>query len=219
MRQRILTSGPWSSDERLAILDYCQSDVEGLARLFIAMLARWPLGPVDLERVLVRGRYVATVAKMEYRGVPIDANTLGLMRDNWQLLKRTLIEETDRAYGVYDQGSFRTHLFERYLKTQDITWPRLESGMPQLDYATFKSMALRYPKLEELRQLRKTVAAMGEIKLTVGRIMAAWARVMCPSPSTRRAHIAICSRTTSNRHHGPVITRCSSPVRRSSQRT
>ena len=168
MRQRILTSGPWSSDERLAILDYCQSDVDGLARLFIAILARWPLGPMDLERVLVRGRYVATVAKMEYRGVPIDASILGLMRDNWQLLKRTLIEETDRAYGVYDQGSFRTHLFERYLKTQDITWPRLDSGMPQLDYATFKSMALRYPKLEELRQLRKTVAAMGEIKLTVG---------------------------------------------------
>ena len=50
MRQRILTGGPWSSDERLAILDYCQSDVDGLARLFTAMLARWPLGPMNFDR-------------------------------------------------------------------------------------------------------------------------------------------------------------------------
>ena len=49
MRQRILTGGPWSSDERLTILDYCQSDVDGLAMLFSAMLARWPLGLMDLD--------------------------------------------------------------------------------------------------------------------------------------------------------------------------
>jgi hypothetical protein len=107
MRQRILTGGPWSSDERLAILDYCQSDVDGLATLFAAMLAHWPLEPMDLDQVLTRGRYVATVALMEHRGVPIDTTTLGLMRDNWHDFKQALIEKTDQAYGVYDKGSFR----------------------------------------------------------------------------------------------------------------
>jgi len=169
MRQRILTGGPWSSDERLAILDYCQSDVDGLARLFSAMLNRWPLKSIDLEQALARGRYVATVARMEYRGVPIDVKTLNLMRNNWYHLKQALIEETDQAYGVYEQGSFRTHLFERYLTTQDIAWPRLPSGELQLDRDTFKMMALRYPQLANLRELRKTLAEMREIKLTVGR--------------------------------------------------
>ena len=97
MRQRILTGGPWSSDERLAILDYCQSDVDGLARLFTAMLARWPLGIMDLDQVLARGRYVATVAQMEHRGVPIDTRTLNLMRDNWHEFIQALIEKTDQA--------------------------------------------------------------------------------------------------------------------------
>jgi DNA polymerase I len=169
MRQRILTGGPWSSDERLAILDYCQSDIDGLATLFTAMLARWPLGPTDLDQVLTRGRYVATVALMEHRGVPIDTTTLGLMRDNWHDFKQALIEKTDQAYGVYDKGSFRVHLFEHYLGAQNIAWPRLPSGELQLDRDTFKMMALRHPQLAELRELRKTLAEMREIKLTVGR--------------------------------------------------
>jgi len=168
MRQCILTGGPWSPDERLAILDYCQSDVDGLGRLFSAMLNRWPLKSIDLEQALARGRYVATVARMEFRGVPIDVEILNLMRNNWHHLKQALIKETDQAYGVYEQGSFRTHLFERYLTTQDIAWPRLPSGELQLDRDTFKMMALRYPQLANLRELRKTLAEMREIKLTVG---------------------------------------------------
>ena len=38
-----------------------------------------------------------------------------------------------------------------------------------MDRDTFKMMALRYPLLAELRELRKTLAEMREIKLTVGR--------------------------------------------------
>jgi DNA polymerase-1 len=169
MRQRILSGGPWSSDERLAILDYCQSDVNGLAKLFSAMLNRWPLTSMDLDQALARGRYVATVAQMEHRGVPIDTRMLNLMRDNWLEFKQALIKKTDQAYGVYERGSFRTHLFERYLTAQNIAWPRLSSGELQLDRDTFKMMALRYPQLAELRELRKTLAEMREIKLTVGR--------------------------------------------------
>ena len=169
MRQRILSGGPWSPDERLAILDYCQSDVNGLAKLFSAMLNRWPLRSMDLDQALARGRYVATVAQMEHRGVPIDTRMLNLMRDNWLEFKQALIKKTDQAYGVYERGSFRTHLFERYLTAQNIAWPRLSSGELQLDRDTFKMMALRHPQLSEHRELRKTLAEMREIKLMVGR--------------------------------------------------
>lgn len=169
MRGCILTGGPWSHHERRAILDYCQSDVDGLAQLFVAMLERWPLTSIDLEQALVRGRFTACVGQMEHLGVPVDAKTLRLMRDNWQALKQILIEETDHAYGVYDQGSFRIHLFEKYLKAQGITWPSHEAGGPQLDRETFKSMATRHPQLADLYELRKTLAEMREIKLTVGR--------------------------------------------------
>ena len=38
MRDLVLRGGPWSAAERLAILDYCESDVAALRRLLPAML-------------------------------------------------------------------------------------------------------------------------------------------------------------------------------------
>ena len=49
MRDLVLRGGPWSNDERLAILDYCETDVAALARLLPAMLPK-----IDLPRALLR---------------------------------------------------------------------------------------------------------------------------------------------------------------------
>ena len=49
MRALILRGGPWSADERRAILDYCQADVDALAELFPRMLPAI-LGRQRLER-------------------------------------------------------------------------------------------------------------------------------------------------------------------------
>ena len=52
MRGLILTGGPWTSDEKAAILDYCQSDVDALARLLPVMVHEG----IDLPRALLRWR-------------------------------------------------------------------------------------------------------------------------------------------------------------------
>ena len=67
MRSLILGGGPWSEQERAAILDYCESDVVALERLLSAMLPG-----IDLPRALLRGRYMAAAAAIEHNGVPID---------------------------------------------------------------------------------------------------------------------------------------------------
>jgi DNA polymerase I len=51
MRDLILGGGPWSHEERRAILDYCESDVIALDKLLPAMLPG-----IDLPRALHRGR-------------------------------------------------------------------------------------------------------------------------------------------------------------------
>src|SRR5262252_10905428 len=51
MRDLVLRGGPWSKEERIAILDYCQSDVVALERLLPAMVPA-----IDLPRALLRGR-------------------------------------------------------------------------------------------------------------------------------------------------------------------
>jgi DNA polymerase-1 len=67
MRSLILSGGPWSHPERQAILDYCQADVDALARLLPRMLPailghrNWH---ANLGRALLRGRYMAAVARL-----------------------------------------------------------------------------------------------------------------------------------------------------------
>jgi hypothetical protein len=68
MRALVLRGGPWTERERADILDYCESDVRALQRLLPAMA---PV--IDQPRALLRGRYMAAVAKMEVAGVPSDA--------------------------------------------------------------------------------------------------------------------------------------------------
>ena len=79
MRERslILQGGPWSESERGAILDYCATDIAALEKLLPVMAPR-----LDLPRALLRGRYMAAAAAMEWSGVPIDVPTLELFREH-----------------------------------------------------------------------------------------------------------------------------------------
>jgi hypothetical protein len=62
-RDMVMRGGHWHAAERQYILDYCQSDVDALDRL----LGRMQAG-IDLPRALLRGRYMAAVARIEWRG-------------------------------------------------------------------------------------------------------------------------------------------------------
>jgi hypothetical protein len=96
MRQLAERGGPYTAGERAALLDYCQSDVDSLARLLPAMLPR-----IDLPRAVLRGRYMTAVARMEWNGVPLDVDTLARLRGRWERIKGRLIEEVDRDYRVF----------------------------------------------------------------------------------------------------------------------
>jgi hypothetical protein len=103
MRQLAMRGGPYTDAERAALLDYCQTDVNALARLLPAMLPR-----IDLPRALLRGRYMAAAARMEWTGVPLDTDALCKLRDQWDRIKGRLIAAVDTKYGVYVPVGGRT---------------------------------------------------------------------------------------------------------------
>ncbi len=164
MRELILAGGPYSAEDRAAILDYCQDDVDALSRLLPAMLPR-----LDLPRALLRGRYMAAVATMEHNGVPIDTVTFARLGEGWEVIKGELVRRIDADYGVFDGSTFKTDRFVDYLFRSGIPWPRLASGALDLKDATFKDMARAHPELGPLRQLRKTLAELRLNDLAVGR--------------------------------------------------
>ncbi len=105
MQELALRGGEYTEAERLALVDYCQTDVDALAKLLPAMLRR---NEIDLPRALLRGRYMAAAARMEWAGVPIDdQKTLGRLRRHWPAIKSRLVAAVDRGYGVYVPNGVR----------------------------------------------------------------------------------------------------------------
>ena len=70
--QEAIGTGTWQGRYTpTEILDYCGTDTEALKRLLPMMLPH-----IDLPRALLRGRYMAAAANMEFNGVPIDVPAL-----------------------------------------------------------------------------------------------------------------------------------------------
>jgi DNA polymerase family A len=163
MVELINTGGPWTPAEKLAILDYCESDVVGLDRLLTAMLSH-----LDVPRALYRGRYMASVASMEAVGVPIDVELLTRLRNRWEQIEQELIARVDAQYGVYEGTSFRKSKFERWLAEHGILWPRYANGELMLEDEVFRAMAKIHPELNPLRELRYSLSQLRLSDLPVG---------------------------------------------------
>lgn len=97
MRALAMRGGPYTAGEQVALLDYCQTDVDALARLLPVMLPG-----LDLPRALLRGRYTVAAARMEWNGTPLDARTFDRMRDNWDRIRTQLVGRVNARYGVYE---------------------------------------------------------------------------------------------------------------------
>ena len=163
MRVLILRGGPWSDAERLAILDYCEGDVDALRRLLLAMSSK-----LDLPRALLRGRFMAAAAAMEYAGTPIDTAMLELFRHHWTNIQDQLIAEINIGYGVFEGRTFKAERFAQWLATNDIPWPLLESGNLDLSDDTFRQLARAYPAVSPLRELRSSLSDLRLNDLAVG---------------------------------------------------
>jgi hypothetical protein len=163
MRQLAMRGAPWTEAEKLALLDYCESDVVAVERLFNRMSPQ-----IDLPRAILRGRYFKAVARIEYVGVPIDMPSLNRLKENWDNIQDRCIESIDGDYGVYDGRTFKQEMFEAYLVRNHIPWPRLPSGQIALSDDVFKDMSRAYPILAPLRELRSTLFRMRLSDLAVG---------------------------------------------------
>jgi hypothetical protein len=164
MQELAQRGGPWTSAEREALLDYCESDVRALERLLPAMLPR-----IDLPRaVTCRGRYMRAVARMEWAGVPMDVPTLRRLRAGWETIQDRLIADVDSRFGVFDGRSFRADRWEHWLARRGLPWPRLESGGLALDDDTFGEMGRVDADVALMRELRYSLSKLRLSKLAVG---------------------------------------------------
>jgi DNA polymerase-1 len=163
MRQLAMRGGPWTGEERAALLEYCAGDVDALCRLLPCLAPH-----LDLSAALLRGRYMRAAACMEDTGVPIDVPRLQQLRDAWGSLRTHLVREIATQFDVYEGESFSLHRFEQWLERHHMLWPRLDSGQLDLKDETFREMARIYPAVEPLRQVRHALSQLRLEELAVG---------------------------------------------------
>lgn len=164
MQELAQRGAPFTPEERGALLDYCQSDVDALVRLLPAML---PL--IDLPRALLRGRYMGAVAKIERNGIPIDVIALQRLREFWPQIQDRLIDRIDAGRGIYEGRSFKVNRFMDWLAAEQIAWPLLDSGRADLSDDTFREMARSFPEaIGPIRELRQSLSQLRLESLSVG---------------------------------------------------
>jgi hypothetical protein len=163
MRALALRGGPWTDEERAALLAYCETDVIALAQLLPHMMEG-----LDLPRALHRGRYMKAVARMERTGVPVNMGDLKRLRSRWGAIGERLIQEVDQGFGVFEGRTFKREHWRQWTRVHGIAWPELASGAQALDADTFRDMARIHPEVGEMKELRASLSQMRLADLAVG---------------------------------------------------
>jgi hypothetical protein len=163
MRDLTLRGGPWTEQEQIDLLDYCETDVVALELLLPAMMPT-----LDLPRALMRGRYMKAVSHMHTTGTPIDTQMQLEIATYWDQIQDELIARIDASYGVFEGRTFKAKNWADYLQKEGIAWPRLATGRLELTDDTFKQMARIYPKVAPIRELRSALSEMRLSNITVG---------------------------------------------------
>jgi hypothetical protein len=168
MRDRILQGPPFTTAEREAILEYCESDTRALARLVPHIIPTIR----SLPHALLRAQYMRTIAHQERRGIPLDMPTLERIWTRWDGIKLEIVCEKDKAFGAFEVVKgvphWRKDRFANYLQRNRMAWLTLPSGALDESDDAFKAMEGRYPQVRELRQIRYTLAKLKLRELQVG---------------------------------------------------
>jgi hypothetical protein len=96
MRELAMRGGPYTEQEIQDLLVYCESDVVGLGPLLEAMAPG-----INLAEALLRGRYMAAVARIEWNGCPVDVEMLDKLLRHWTTLRNRLVRAVNKDIDVF----------------------------------------------------------------------------------------------------------------------
>jgi hypothetical protein len=163
MRDLILNNETYTNEQRALIKPYNMADVDDTLRLLPALVSTTTYLPLDVQRALYRGRFMASaITPQQLLGLPIDKECLERFLENWEFLQRHYIDRDD-DFGLYDGTSFVEQQLEDLVKAKRWwDWPRTPTGKCKKDNHTFGKWAKRYP---ELKRTAHMMGVIGELRL------------------------------------------------------
>jgi DNA polymerase-1 len=163
-RKVILENEDYTEEQWRGIEGYNRSDVDATVSLLDVMVPT-----IDWPHALFRGRFMASVARSERIGLPLDRPRLISFVEHWDLLKQHYIERDDE-FDLYDGLNFSETRLWNLIDARGWDWPRTPTGRPELAAKTLRRQAQRYPDLRKFVHLREHIAELRINKLmnTVG---------------------------------------------------
>jgi len=189
MRDLIIEDRPlYTEDERAAIVRYCTSDIAFLPDLFRALhrrllrATRRQLTEGEIRRAqLLRGSYIASVAKMESVGFPVNRAQILALRKNYDRAKDEIlhdlvtnhypffVREKKTARDLRGHWVDKYSAFVQFVKDRGLydTWPRVkdeETGLFKDRLSTEDKVLSQYdgvPELYAYRQASKLLKQLG----------------------------------------------------------
>jgi DNA polymerase I len=174
MRKLAIRGPPFTYEELVALIEYCELDMMACRRLFWAMLKR---GHIDLLRAPIRGAFMARLARVEWNGIPIDPNMRQLIEEHFPTIVPDLLDEANRHYGkpIFIGKTLRAAPTYALIAERDCAMGRpvqypidRKTGKRSLAKEPLKELAQRDDYFEPLRELNKTLAHMKQANLIVG---------------------------------------------------
>ena len=152
-------------EDRELLLDYCQDDVRTTLEVWRRLAPH-----VDTPLAELRGRYLKSLARVEARGIPADADLAGKLVGGWAAVKAQVRADIFKTYpGVLSEtGAFTCKGWADWCDRSDIHWPKLPSGSLALDEDSFKKMADRHPEVRRMHYGRKMLGQLRAPELPVG---------------------------------------------------
>ena len=163
MRDLAIRGGPYTDDEREALLEYCESDVLALAKLLPRMVSG-----IDVPRALIRGRYMAAVAQMDAHRHTDRCRETDRAAGSWCCRQAALIQRVDVDYGVYEAAP--SSVIDSHNGWLIMTSPGHDWSPANSPWTTTPSdrLARAHPEVVPLRELRHSLGEMRLESLTIG---------------------------------------------------
>jgi hypothetical protein len=172
MQERIGRGHPFTSEERAAILAYCESDVVCLEKLLPAIAPT-----IELPYAIFRGRYSKAVAQIERAGIPTDRPSYERLVRNLEFVKSRLVDDFEVKHGpspyVRDRkGNHRfnfkkMHAYLEHLGLLPI-WQMTPKKRLKTDEDYLHEMARTHSALQPLADLVKRIGDLRQFGLTIG---------------------------------------------------
>ena len=167
LRHKIITrlASTFEEWEWAEILDYCAEDGVALRLLRIAMEREQP---VNLAQAFWRGRWMFASGMIEQAGIPIDNVVYPALHSQRLMLRRLLIARQDK-WGIHENGVRKRKNIVAQLRKWGVPIERFtDNGVPELNQKTYKMMARRDKRVEEMRAFLNLLDQLRDINLTLG---------------------------------------------------